>query len=234
MIPRWQSAVGRLALFVMVGQPGPAPGAAGPVQDKAAWKKLFDGKTLTGWKKSRFGDPGKVEVKGGAIVMAKGKLMTGVTYARGDFPRMDYEVALEGKRLAGSDFFCTTTFPVADSFCSLVVGGWGGRVVGLSCLNGEDASSNETRKNKDFETGKWYRIRIRVSKDRIEAWIDRRKMVDVDTQDRKISIRLECQASKPFGFATWDTSGAIRDVRVRKLSEAEKKAIAEAKPPKKE
>ena len=28
----------------------------------------------------------------------------------------------------GSDFFCTTTFPVGDAFCSFVVGGWSGTV----------------------------------------------------------------------------------------------------------
>src|SRR5437899_12217134 len=49
------------------------------------------------------------------------KLMTGVTWGRGGLPRMDYEVTLEGKKIAGDDFFCTTTFPVGDSFCSLVV-----------------------------------------------------------------------------------------------------------------
>ena len=52
---------------------------------------------------------------------------------------MDYEVTLEGKRVAGDDFFCTTTFPVGESFCSFVVGGWHGTVVGLSSIDGMDA-----------------------------------------------------------------------------------------------
>ena len=157
-----------------------------------------------------------------------------VPSAKGDFPKMDYEVTLEGKKVAGSDFFCTTTFPVGGSFCSLVVGGWSGTVVGLSSVDFMDASMNETRKDKEFEAGRWYRVRIRVSRKRVEAWIDRDKVVDLDTTDRALSIRTECKACRPFGIATYETTGAVRDVRVRALSEAEKKALAEKKSEKKE
>jgi hypothetical protein len=203
-----------------------------PGKEKETWKTLFDGKSLEGWKAADYFGAGKVEVKDGAIVMNQGKLMTGATYGRGDFPKMDYELTLEGKKLAGEDFFCTTTFPVGDSFCSLVVGGWSGKVVGLSSIDSMDASMNETRKDMEFKTGAWYRVRIRVSANRIEAWIDRDKVVDLDTKDRRISTRIECNACKPFGIATYETTGAIRDIRVRTLTEAEKKAIAESKPDK--
>jgi hypothetical protein len=202
-------------------KPAARPGAAG-----AGWKKLFDGKTLDGWKATDFYGAGKVQVQDGAVVMAKGKLMTGITYSRGGLPKVDYEVTLEGKKVAGDDFFCTTTFPVGDSFCSLVVGGWSGMVVGLSSVDFMDASMNETRKDMKFEAGRWYRVRIRVSQKRIEAWIDRDKVVDLDTTDRQLSLRSECKACRPFGIATYETTGAVRDVRIRALSEAEKKAPA--------
>jgi hypothetical protein len=200
----------------------PSPAA----KDKLAWKKLFDGKSLTGWKSSDFAAPGKVHVKDGAIVMEKGKRMTGITYTKSDFPKIDYEVTLEAKRIEGEDFFCTTTFPVADAFCSFVVAGWHGTIVGLSSIDDMDASANETTKTRKFKNGRWYRIRIRVSKNRIQSWIDDKEMVDFDTTDRRLSIRLECGASKPFGMAAWDTTGAVRDIRVRTLSDAEKKAAA--------
>jgi 3-keto-disaccharide hydrolase len=86
----------------------------------------------------------------------------------------------------------------------------------------------------EFKDGQWYRVRVRVSKDRIEAWIDKEKVVDLDTKDLKITTRPECNFSKPFGVATYDTVGAVRDIRVRKLTEADKKAIAETKPAKKD
>lgn len=193
-------------------------------EDTPAWKKLFDGKTLASWKSTDFGDEGKVHVKDGAIVLEKGKKMTGITYARSDFPKLDYEVTLEARRVAGRDFFATTTFPVGDSFCSFVVGGWGGRTVGLSNVDSADASENETTKSMEFKTGQWYRIRIRVTKKKIEAWIDKEKMVDLDTADRRIDVRIECRPCRPFGVATWDTAGEVRDIRVRPLSAAEKKA----------
>jgi hypothetical protein len=203
-----------------------APWSAALAGGAPTWKSLFDGKSLDGWKPADFYRPGKVYVQGGAVIMEKGRMMTGVTYVRGDFPKMDYEVTLEGKKLAGDDFFCTTTFPVGDSFCSLVVGGWGGRVVGLSSINGADASENQTNKQKVFETGRWYRVRIRVTPKRIETWIGADKLVDLDTDGLRLGIRIECNACRPFGIATWDTAGAVRDVRVRLLTEAEKKAAA--------
>ena len=208
--------------------------AAPPAKDEPAWKTIFDGKTLDGWKAADFYGAGKVHVKDGALVMETGKIMTGATYGRNEFPKMNYEVTLEARKLAGDDFFATTTFPVGDTFCSLVVGGWSGTVVGLSSIDFMDASTNETRKDMKFKTDQWYRIRIRVSEKRLEAWIDREKMVDLDTKDRRISIRVECNASKPFGIATYETTGAVRDIRVRTLSEADKKAITESKPEKKE
>jgi hypothetical protein len=216
--------LGALALGLPLVHPSWSEAAAPP--KPGGWRKLFDGKSLTGWKTGIFGDDGKTHVKDGAIVMEKGKLMTGVRYARGDFPKMDYEVTLEGKRIAGEDFFCTTTFPVGDSFCSFVVGGWHGTVIGLSSIDGADASMNETSSYKKLERDVWYRVRIRVTAKRIEAWIDRQKMVDLDTTDRTISVRLECRPCRPFGLATWDTTGAVRDVRVRILGDTEKKAIA--------
>lgn len=191
--------------------------------DRDNWKSLFDGKSLDGWKAADFDRPGKVHVQDGAIVMDKGETMTGVALKGPKFPKMDYEATLEGKRIDGDDFFCTTTFPVGETYCSLVVGGWGGTIVGISMVNHESASMNETTTIKEFERNRWYRFRIRVTKDRIKAWIDEENLVDLDTTDKRIALRRECDACKPFGFATWKTKGAVRNIRVRELKEAEKK-----------
>jgi hypothetical protein len=202
-----------------------ASAAAGQT-DKANWKSLFDGKTLTNWKSSDFGGEGEVHIKDAAIVLERGNPMTGITYDKKDFPRMDYEFVLEGKKVTGNDFFCTTTFPVGNDYCSFVVGGWGGTVVGLSSVDSADASENETSRVKEFLRDKWYKVRVRVTKERIQAWIDDNEMVDVDTKDRRISIRIECDPCRPFGVATYNTTGAVRDLRVRLLTEDEKRAAA--------
>ena len=123
--------------------------AATKDKPEANWKTLFDGKSLTGWKSTPFGGEGKVYVKDGAIRMEIGGDLTGVTWT-GKPPRSNYEISLEGMRIDGADFFCTTTFPVGQEYCSLVVGGWGGSIVGLSSIDSCDASENATTKVCEF------------------------------------------------------------------------------------
>ncbi len=134
------------------------PAAAAQLNKKKAsakpgWKPLFDGKTLKDWKITNFGGEGEVVVEKGVIVMGMGSSMTGITYI-GKIPKCDYEIRLEAKRIDGIDFFATTTFPVNDSFCSLVVGGWAGPVVGISCIDFADASENETTTYQRFKEGR--------------------------------------------------------------------------------
>jgi hypothetical protein len=209
--------------LLLLAQEGALRAGLEPDKKDAGWKSLWDGKTLNGWKPADYFGAGKVHVRDGMIVLEKGKIMTGLVYTRGDFPKTDYEVSFEGKRIAGSDFFCTTTFPVGDSHCSFVVGGWGGTTIGLSNIDHADASQNETSRSQDFADNQWYRIRIQVRRNKIEAWIDREKVVDLDTAGRKIATRIECNACKPFGIATYQTTGAVRDLRVRLLNAAGKK-----------
>lgn len=179
-------------------------------------RSLFDGRSLAGWEVTDFGGQGPVEVRDGTIVLHQGEPLTGITW-RGEFPRIRYEVTLEAMRLAGRDFFAAITFPVGDDPCTLVIGGWGGSVVGLSSIEGADASENETRRSMRFEDGRWYRIRLRVTEERIEAWIDDERVVDLAHRDRLLSIRVDVWQSQPFGIATWQTTGALRDVELRVL-----------------
>jgi hypothetical protein len=182
-----------------------------------AWKSLFDGKTLAGWKRPQFGGEGNVYVENGAIVMELGSDMTGITWT-GQVLRNNYELSLEGMKLAGSDFFCTTTFPVGDDdSCSLVVGGWGGGVVGLSNVDFHDASNNPTTKIMSFNEGRWYRVRIRVTDAAVEAWIDDEQVVRQPRKDHKFGIRSEVDLCRPLGVCTWATKGAVRNIRLRPL-----------------
>src|SRR5215213_4068618 len=220
----------RAVLLVTFSLWVPFAPAEEPGSKSADWKPLFDGKSLDGWKPSFDKETsGKVHVKDGAIVLEKGMKMTGVTYAGKDFPKTDYEVVLEGKRVNGRDFFATTTFPVGDGHCSLVVGGWGGMLVGVSSINGSDASENETTGSVEFKEDTWYKVRIRVTEKKLECWIGDEKVVDVDRKGRKFSTRIECDECQPFGVASYDTVGAVRDIKVRRLADAEKKGAPEKK-----
>ncbi|HWW03489.1 MAG TPA: DUF1080 domain-containing protein [Candidatus Acidoferrum sp.] len=191
------------------------------------WEQMFDGHTLTGWKETLFAGRGEVECRSGLLVLNMGDPFTGLNWTN-DFPKMNYEIALDAMRVMGSDFFCGMTVPVRDSFCSLIVGGWGGSLVGISSLDGMDASENETMKYVSFESGRWYRLRLRITEGRIEGWLDDKKLIDVNTAGKKISLRPgEIEMSKPFGLASWQTSAAFRQIKMHHVD-------TPADPPRKE
>lgn len=193
------------------------------------WKSLFDGKSIAGWKTTEFGAHKEPVVENGALVLPIGDPLTGVTREKDDVPHVNYEVQLEAQRVEGHDFFLGLTFPVRDSHASLILGGWSGGVCGISSIDGFDASENSTSSYRKFESGKWYKVRLRVTKDRLETWLDDEQIVDADIIDKKISTRVEVSPSKPFGIATYATKGAYRNIRVRELTADE---LGQASPPK--
>ncbi len=190
----------------------PAVGAA----PSPAWTSLFDGQSLGAWKSVNFGGEGEVAVEDKRILFEFGDSLTGIVYTKA-FPKQDYELRLEAMRVDGIDFFCGLTFPVAESHCSLIVGGWAGAVVGLSSIDGRDASENETTQYRKFDEGKWYRIRVRVTADRIQCWIDDQQVIDQDIRGRRIGTRAEVNLSQPLGIAAWQTKAAIRGIEFRRL-----------------
>jgi len=190
------------------------------IQDQQVTKPdntyLFDGVTLDGWEITNFGPQGPVYVSGGAIILGMGEGCTGITWEK-EFPVMNYKVTLEAKRVSGNDFFCGMTFPVGKEPCTLIVGGWGGTVVGLSSINKKDASENESTTLMKFEKDHWYRICLMVIEDTIKAFIDDTVVVDFVKGDKVLSIRPEVELSKPFGITSWYTTAALRNIRLEKI-----------------
>lgn len=210
------TALAAAVLGITLLVPGGPAGAQGTGND-GNWQPLFDGTSLTNWKSTEFGGEGAVTAADGRIVLEAGNDMTGITWTGSALPAAGYELALEAMRVKGSDFFAGITFPVRDSFCSLILGGWGGTVVGLSSINGRDASENETSQSITFEQGRWYGVRIRVTPATIEAWLDGRQIVDLALEGKKIDTRIEMLASQPLGVASWRTTAAVRNIRLRRL-----------------
>jgi hypothetical protein len=220
-------------------------------KDNKKWVPLFDGKTLDGWSVPKYeAEDGKnAEIKDGIIIIGRDDLASGIKYDK-PFPKSNYEIMYQAKRAGGYDFFGTITFPVKESHCSFVNGGWSGSVIGLSSINGYDASENETTSFYTFKDKQWYQFRVCVSDDRIAVWV---APVDVDkdgktieakkddpktpaaTQaeiekpkidivldgNKKISTRLEVTFFKPLGISTWNTEGHIRDIKYRELTPEE-------------
>jgi hypothetical protein len=181
------------------------------------WKDLFDSKSLGSWKEVDFGGQGKTEAKDGAIEMGEGVALTGVVWKGEAFPKTGYELSLEAMKIDGSDFFCGVAFPVGDKACSFVAGGWGGGVVGLSSLDGMNASENDTSSVHSFKKGQWYKFRIRVEAEKIQAWIDDKQVVDAAIKGKEVSIHPAMEAALPLGIANYTTPCRVRAIRIRPL-----------------
>ncbi len=180
------------------------------------WRPLFDGRKLGDWKATPFGGEGEVTAADGVLRIAMGADLSGVTW-QGEFPRQNFELALEARRVDGSDFFCGLTFPVGDDHCSLILGGWGGGVVGLSSIDGEDAANNATTKVLSFDDDRWYAVTVRVTPERIVCVLDGEPIIDQPLAGHRISVREEVIPSQPMGIATYATTAELRAIRWRPL-----------------
>lgn len=180
--------------------------------------KLFNGKDLTGWKNSMFGGDGEITVEDGQLILDRGNELTGVTWKDEKIlPKFNYEISLEAQRVEGSDFFVGLTFPVKEDPCSLILGGWGGTVCGISSLDFKDASENEYTSFREFKNGQWYKVRLRVLEKRITAWIDGKELLDADLNGKKIGIRSEVDPSRPLGFCSYSTKAALRNIVLKEI-----------------
>lgn len=175
---------------------------------------LFNGKDLTGWKLSQFGTQGEAFVKNSQIVLTRSDGCTAI-YWTGEFPTNNYELTLDAKRTSGNDFFCSITFPYLEKHCTLIIGGWGNMVVGLSNVNGLDALHNKTYKLGVFNNNQWYRVRLKVEKTKIEAWIDGEKYLDFSTVGHRISIRETMDVTTPFGISAWESVAALKNIHLQ-------------------
>lgn len=209
------------------------PAAVDPLTlpEAARWKSLFDGKELKDWAAAEFGGEGEVSVeKDGEIVMQRGSDISGVRWKGKPLPKKNYEITFESRRIDGSDFFCGLVFPVGDSYCSFVVGGWGGGVVGLSSVDGLYAADNDTATHDVFKEKQWYKIRLRVGEKFVRAWIDDKSVVDLDLTNRKVSLHPAVDPAKPLGIACYATVAGLRNIYFRELTAEEAAGKATAPP----
>jgi hypothetical protein len=49
--------------------------------------------------------------------------------------------------------------------------------------------------------------------------LDEEKIIDLETKGRDLGILWVVEPCLPFGLATWRTTGAVRDIRVRRLGQ---------------
>ena len=189
------------------------------VQDNPdGWKSLFDGETLSGWKVLRYGGDGEPYVRNGSMVIPKATTgpMTGLCWIGDSLPDINYVIYYEARRVEGRDIFAGLTFPYGETAATLIFGGWGGIVNGLSSIDGYDASENETTQFFGYRDNQWYPVQLRVTADSIRANVGHERIVDIATAGKDIHLRSEI-LDTGFTLWTYDTTGEIRNLRIKKI-----------------
>lgn len=189
----------------------------------SGWRPLLPAKGLGKWEVTDFGGEGEVTWDGKQLRLGIGQPMTGLHNPNDLLPAEDYELSLRAQRVKGGDFFCCLTFPVGKQRCSFVAGGWGGSVTGISMVNGADASENETSSYSDFENGKWYQIKVQVTKESVKVWIDDEESVDLSRKYADLETRIEVYGQEPLGVCSFMTEALIEEFKWRPIGKAKTK-----------
>ncbi len=185
---------------------------------KVKEKSLFDG-TLKNWSKVTkydFDSAPDPKVVNGAIQLPAGNPGSGIKY-NGRFPKINYELTYQARRVDGNDFFGLAVIPYKDKCFGFVLGGWGGSLCGFSCLDGFSADENSSTFTYDFKNNVWYDVKLVITEKELVVYINGEKLSTVDMEDRTVSNRMEVEPIEPFGFATWYTTGEIRNIVIRKV-----------------
>ncbi len=201
-----------LCLFFLLTHCGPPR--------RVEWR-LLSPEFVSAWQAAGITNEGKVLIKEGEITLHPGQPMTGARFEAwrsAALPVTHYTIEYEAMRVEGNDFFGTVTFPVNEAHVSLIVGGWGGTLVGISSIDDMDASENNTRGNGYFENNRWHQVRIEVRDDDLRAWIGGKLFVNVSIKGHQLGLRSgDIERSAPFGFVSYATQARIRGIVVRRL-----------------
>ena len=189
---------------------------------QAETRALFNGKDLSGWKRANISGNGPVEaLSNGVVSCGIGKPLSGIVYTN-KFPTMSYEVKMEAMRKEGSDFFVALTLPVESNACTVVIGGWGGGLCGISSVDYMDASENPHSSGVALTNNIWYTLCVRVTPGLLEVTLnDTLYTAKVPFEkSSRFSLRAGSDIDKclPFGLATYETHALWRNLTVSEVS----------------
>lgn len=185
--------------------------------DKDGWIALLPEKGLEGWTITDFYGHGEVKREGELLVLEPGKPLTGITTKKKDFPTTNFEIEFEAQRTQGNDFLCGLTFPVGKGFASFIGGGWGGGLVGLSSVDGSDASENSYSSHVDFKNDQWYKFRILVDDEFVRGFVDKKEAFAIEREGHEFSTRIEVYASQPLGLCVFASRVEVKNFRWRPI-----------------
>jgi hypothetical protein len=184
--------------------------------------QLFNGRDLTGWKVADLFESGKVEVlPDGSVECGFGNPMTGIAYTNTP-PRMNYELSLQAVRVQGADFFIALTLPIETNYCTIIIGGWGGSLCGISSVDYMDASENQWSESINLENERWYTLRVRVTPGVLQVFLDETLFTArVEGPPSRFSLRPGSDIDKtgPLGLATYRTKARWRNFTLTPITE---------------
>lgn len=189
------------------------------------------GNELGDWKPLEAASQAKVSVKDGVLYLGSGDGVSGVVYTgKREIPVVDYELTWEAMKIDGVDFFGAATFPVRDAktCVTLINGGWGGGVTGISCIDEMSANENNTQSTIGYKDGQWYKFRVLVTAEMMVGYVDDKQIFKVLIKDKKVGLRSgDIELCAPFGFATYMTKGAVKNIQFRPIKSSELKPDAD-------
>lgn len=191
-------------------------------QPPQTWR-LLEAPLLQHWQSAGIEGEGSIAIAVNEITLGPGQPMTGVKFTAWSdlkLPLIDYAIEFEAQRVEGQDFFAGITFPIRriDTCATLIVGGWGGGLVGISSIDAQNANENATRSEQRFVNGQWYRFRLEVREDELKGWLDERLIINASIKGRTLSLRPgQIEQCVPSGVATYLTTGKIRGLLVSEL-----------------
>jgi hypothetical protein len=181
------------------------------------WKPLLKERSLEGWEKTNFGGEGPVDFnEAGELVLGVGEPLTGIHHPEA-LSTSNFEIRWEANRLEGSDFLACLTFPIGSEYCSFICGGWGGGLIGISSIDGNDASENQTTQLKDIANNRWYRFLVHVDDQKLVVSMDDEEIISVKRDKKRFSIRAEVSPSRPLGYCVFKSKVAVRGLEFRQL-----------------
>ena len=89
--------------------------------------------------------------------------------------------------------------------------------MGLHLVDGRGREDNVTTREKSFGAERWHRVRIRVTQAKIEAWVSKEKVIDLETKGHSFGVLREWRPLDPFGIGAWGGARMLRNIVLRRI-----------------
>ncbi|NQT86975.1 DUF1080 domain-containing protein, partial [bacterium] len=129
-----------------------------------------------------------------------------------------YEVALEVMNTSKPNTVGIVV-PIGRAQCLLTAGGWDGGIAGLTTVDDRWGNDNPTTHRMQFPRDEWYRVRLRVTERKVQAWVGAAKVFDIARAGHVFALPTDRDPLRPFGIETWAQSAKVRNIVMRRVQQ---------------